>query len=153
MCGQWLQRLAAIIDDSCDEWGDFDLLKVKGLSICNAKGNKLRMDPHAKTIVLAEAVEAGRSSTSAGMVRAMDLGDSRSALAWAEERLSDLQASCRLTFNNPEVMAFAMDGSRLGKPAKEYLQIVQYSWPADKSMVMAPQASPTECLCSECSSF
>ena len=52
---------------------------------------------------------------------ALDVGSASSGKRWADGALADFRASCHLTLPRVRTLSLAVDGGRIGAPAKELL--------------------------------
>ena len=139
MLGFAMQELASLIENNFDQWKAEDFLKCPGLVLHGRGAKRLRTDPHAKQAAIEEALQEGRASKTSSLVHTLKLGSDGCAQVWMEQGLAMLQATSRLAFASPGILSCTLDGSRIGKPAKELLQGVQYQWPEDVSAVLPPQ--------------
>ena len=94
---------------------------VSTMDIC---GTRKRADQHVNEEAIIGALRDGRASTASDFFAAHSLSRSSSG-KWSHENMCAVQAECRLSFAEPGVYAFTMDGAAIGKPHKDYVLIHQ----------------------------
>ena len=134
-----LQALAAGVECNFDSWAHQDFLKSMGLVLRSRGGKRRRMDPHAKQVAIADAIQVGRADKTSSLVRTLGLGCDSSSTIWMEQGLTFMQSASRLTFRMPRIVSITLDGATIGKPAREMLLIAQYVWPTDMCTLLPPQ--------------
>lgn len=135
---------AAAIDEDTASWADWDWQTTSAAQIMSGN-KKRRIDYHLKKYVLQVVVEDGKCKTSARGVRLAGC-DPAQGVRWVHEEASAYRASTWLTFSKSLQISLAVDASRIGKPAKDYLVAAISDVQRNLHGVLPPQVSRDLCF-------
>ena len=134
-----LEALAAGVEGNFDSWAHQDFLKSMGLVLRSHNGKRRRMDPHAKQVAIADAIQKGRADKTSSLLRTLGLGCDTSSTIWMEQGLAFMHSASRLAFRTPKIASITLDCGTIGEPGRKMLLIAQYMWPADLCTLLPPQ--------------
>lgn len=99
-----------------------------------------RVDPHIREFALVTATQTGEAASTSMAVRSLDGVDPSKASRWQVLEMAAYLSSCRLTTSKAGALSIALDASRLGKPARDFLLAVCTDLRRLEHYVLAPQA-------------
>ena len=121
--GRKIVLLGRHIDDNCQAWGEFDLLRAPQIVHLNARGKRTRTDVDAKRLTHDEALAKKQFKTPAEAACSSKVGSKRSGSRWGESALSVQRAAAHLS-PAPGIVSFALDAAEIGNPSRDLLFIL-----------------------------
>lgn len=131
-----LARVAALLDEHVGKDG----CSVDPLKCSHTYGKRKRIDEDFKRAVSVKVVQKGMAASGAQWARAQEDLHVDAARRFDNQSLREEQAAGMLNMANGRIFSLAMDGSRLGEPAKEHFVSLLWCHDTGKSVWLAPQA-------------
>lgn len=108
---------------------------------------KRRMDFHVKQYVLADAVQSGSASSCSNAAKSLNGNVApNSGLKWRGQEMSAYRAASILAFSSVGSVSVALDGARIGRPAKEILAGFIYCDRMARCAALPPQVASRQRL-------
>lgn len=117
-----VDELAAAIHNSVDTWAEGDWPRGENaIVLSESSQKKRRVDFHVRQYVVSSALEDGRQASCSQVFRSLAGVAQNSPVKWRGVEMSAYRATTMAAFNPNMTVSLAVDGSRLGRPAKEVL--------------------------------
>lgn len=138
-CSRLVLQVAAAVEQSVESWGCFDW-QFSSQAVYHGAARSRRIDPHLKQFAVSGAIAEGRVKTVGQATKAIGMSSSSTPVQWSHSELAAYRASSLLSFGESQYICVAVDGARVGKPAKELIFGVLSSPAQNRSCIMPPQA-------------
>ena len=131
--------IAAYVDDNVEAWGDFSWHKTDQAHLAGTGRKRRRVDPHVRQWAVQDSLQAGEQSNVTNATKSLHHVDSSNGIRWLQEEMAAYRCSTMLGLSKAQQIGIALDGARIGRPAREFLALVACDLATLRHAVLPPQ--------------